>query len=127
MKRVIVSLVLTTGALTASLPDAFAQAPGAPKRVETPPPAAVPPRDEAKPQPLPPKPVETALPPNGQLPNWNPLPRPPGVREEREQSSIQARVLHFLQHLFGGPMPHELRSPFSNDCGQRPCPYDYRN
>ncbi len=71
--------------------------------------------------------VETALPPAGPLPTWNPLPPTAGVKDEPNQWSIEARVLHFLQHLFGGPMPQALHSPFSNECGQRPCPYDLRN
>ncbi len=71
--------------------------------------------------------VETALPQAGQLPTWNPLPSAPGVHDEKDQSSIEARVLHFLFHLFGGPKPRPLHSPFSNECGQRPCPFDQRN
>jgi hypothetical protein len=114
MKRLVVNLAVLAGALTAVVPAASAQAP-APK------PAT------AAPMPAVPRKIETALPPNGQIPTFNPLPPRPGVHDEAEQSSIQARVLHFLQHLFGGPMPHEFRSPFSTECGQRPCPYDYRN
>jgi len=70
--------------------------------------------------------VETALPPGGQLPNWNPQPLRPGVHDEPDQHSIQARVLHFLFHLFGGSQT-PVASPFSNECGQRPCMYDLRN
>ncbi len=72
------------------------------------------------------RPVETALPPTGPLPTWNPLPPAPGVHDEPEQHSIQARVLHFLFHLFGGSHT-PVASPFSNECGQRPCMYDQRN
>ena len=71
--------------------------------------------------------VETALPQAGPLPTWNPLPPPPSIHDEKDQSSIEARVLHFLFHLFGGPKPQALHSPFSNECGQRPCPFDQRN
>ncbi len=85
------------------------------------------PRVDAQVRPAPRR-VETALPPAGsQLPTWNPLPPPPGIHDEPQQTSIEARVLHFLQHLFGGPNPQPLHSPFSNECGQRPCPFDMRN
>ena len=114
MKRLMVKLVVVAGVLTAVGPEAGAQSPSV-KPVPSAPTQAAP------------RKIETALPPNGQIPTFNPLPPRPGVRDEAEQTSIQARVLHFLQHLFGGPMPREMRSPFANDCGQRPCPYDYRN
>lgn len=120
MKRLMMLVAVVAGALLIGLAHAQPAATGKP--VVAPPVPSV----MRKPAEIPKK-IETALPPNGEIPTWNPLPRPPALNEEPEQHSIEARVFHFLQHLFGGPMPREFRSPFANDCGQRPCPYDFRN
>lgn len=106
MKRTLMTLAMVLAVQGAMVTEATAQS------AVRPPPAQL-------------QPPPTALPPAGQAPAWNAL--PPGVKGEPRETSLQARVVHFLFHLFGGANPQPMPSPFSNECGQRGCPYDMRN
>ena len=76
----------------------------------------------------PPRPVQTALPPNGVVPTENPLAHAPDVTGLPPNEAIVVRVFHFLGHLFGGPSTQQtMPSPWHDTCGVRPCPYDLRN